>query len=398
MVVVYRFLLGLAKVLVWLLNATRLVLLWGRESKFRKFVLGRRKFPSLQIPESASLRVCESAVWVHCSSLGEYGIMRPIVNRLREAGEEVVLTFFSPTGYEAIEGSYYLPLDTRGNARRFINTIRPKKVLFAVSEIWPNYLFELQRQGIPTYLVSAKITPRSSVMRWYGSLFLKALKTIDKIMVLDSTSEALLRSKGVEQVIKTGDPLFDNALTIANQEFKDEAIEKWCEGRRVFIAGSVHDCKDLNMVVQLVKAFPEDRFIIAPHEIKTKNLQAVRAALEGADNYMLIDTMGYLSRIYRYCSYAYVGGGFTPYLHSIIEPVVYGLPVSYGPMMHRKNTPSELIELGVGAKVETGEELISWYRKLRNNERLLSEISRRAKAYTLENSGSTDTVIKLITN
>ncbi len=419
MTILYSIVLYILCGIVWFLNTTRVVCLLPKESKVRKFIVGQKDAINASM---ISFVGAENVVWVHASSLGEYSVVRPIVQKLREEGAKIVLTFFSSTGYEALSGGsssdkeaeivLYLPLDSHYNARQFVDNIRPMKAIFAVSEIWPNYLAELHKRRIPIFMVGMKISRKSSSMRWYGALFRQALRYFTVIMVIDHTSETLLREKHIfSNVVHIGDPLFDNALSVAQQEFSDPIIEQFCEGKRVFIAGSVSDYKDIKLISSLANSYPQERFIVVPHELKTHFINAVRSSFKGKSalyttctpssdlsdtQILLVNVLGVLSKIYRYCAYAYVGGGFTKKLHSVIEPVVYGLPTSFGPKTYRKNTPKELISLGIGAIVSTPEELIAWFANLHNDEVQLAKISQKAIEYTTQNCGSIDTIIALL--
>ncbi len=414
----YNFALCCASGIVRLFNGLHLTRMMPKESKLRKFLMGQQHI--LKQVRSCQISHKEHVVWVHASSLGEYSVVRPIMQHLRAKGAYIVLTFFSPTGYEALHANpscvashvFYLPLDTRPHAQAFLDAIDPEKVIFAVSEIWPNYLTLLHKRHIPTFLISAKITKRSSAMRWYGKLFCDALRSFTRIMVMDSVSERLLREKGIESnVVRTGDPLFDNALSVAQQDYNDPIIEQFTRDRRVFIAGSVHDANDISLVSSLIKAYPMERFIIVPHEVKVHFLERIKSSLEGSFIFytqcknqevshdvqvLVVDQLGSLASLYRYGAYVYVGGGFTNKLHSVIEPIVYSLPVAFGPRIHRKNTPHELISLGIGTKVETSHQLIEWFQSLKDNTPLLKDIANKAEAYVQKNCGSTNSIVKIL--
>ncbi len=420
MIIFYQLVMGIVRAFVWLLNAFGITRLMSKESKFNRFVEGQK---TALDASRLNLSGTEEVVWVHAASLGEYSVVRPIIQKLRCDGAYIVLTFFSSTGYEALNGNsadtkeadkvLYLPLDTRRNARIFIDNVRPTKAIFAVSDLWPNYLRRLNEKHIPAFLVAAKITRRSSSMQWYGSLFRQALRSFTAIMVMDDTSEALLRKKGIRSnVVHIGDPLFDNALQVAGQDYHNPIIEQFCKDKKVFIAGSVSCFDDIKLVSHLANTYPNERFIIVPHEVKMAFLHVIQSSLRGKSTLfstcehnttdlsdtqvLIVDTLGMLARIYRFGAYSYVGGGFTNKLHSVIEPIVYGLPVAFGPNIHRKNTPQELISLGVGAMVSTPEELALWYEGLRNNDVKLADISHKAIEYARRNCGSADTIFHLL--
>lgn len=399
------------------MNTTGLVKLLSADNKLRKFIEGQNGI----IAMTNHSRESKPTIWIHAASFGEFGVARPIVRQLRKS-YHIVLTFFSSTGYEATrqylgtsqsdaDEIYYLPLDTSSNAMMFVRATHPEKVIFIISELWPNYLFTLKELKIPTYLVSAKISTRSSVMRWYGGLLRKSLQCFTHIICLDDTSKLNLKRIGISNVTVMGDPLFDNAVNIANREYHNSIIERFCEGKQIFIAGSIHDKKDLELVSYLANKNPNDKFIFVPHEIHEEGLRDIKYHLKGKCKLysscddksiffdvqvLVIDFLGALASIYRFGTYAYVGGGFTPFLHSVIEATVYGLPVAFGPETRRKTTPQQLQTLGIGKIVHNGRELNAWYRSLKGNQQALATIREKAIDYTNENQGATNKVLQII--
>lgn len=413
----YNLVMLLLGALVRLLNLTRAVCLLPKDNKLRKYIQGQQ-----HIMETISQATdCDEPVWVHCASLGEYGVARPLISELRRrSGCKVLLTFFSSTGYEAVTSGKvpteadvvsYLPLDTRLNAERFVAKVKPRCAIFIISEIWPNLLGVLQRLHVPTYLVSAMVRSSSPALRWYGGCYREWLHRFSHLMVLDEHSKELLQQIGISHVTVTGDPLFDNAVANAQQDYHNAIIERFCSMGRVMIAGSISDDNDIALVSHVANNNRGGRFLLVPHEIHEHSLAKLRHSLKGramlysectdatdfADvQVLIIDFIGALSRIYRFCSYAYVGGGFTPYLHSLIEATVYGLPVAFGPKIGRKNTPRQLMDLGIGTMVGTAQELDRWYKSLRGNDAALKEIHQKCDDYTRRNSGVTAHVASII--
>lgn len=390
-----------------------------RKGKFRRFMAGQANvFADME----ARFRPDERrVVWVHAASMGEYGVARPLISRLKEeGGVRVVLTFFSPTGYEALtqrlaqnvaDDVFYLPLDTPANARRLLDMLQPKAAVFIISEYWMNYLTELKRRNIPVSLVSAIIGDNSVFFRWYGALHRKMLRCFSHLFVLDRHSLDNLRRLGIRQAQVMGDPLFDNAIQVAAQPYHDAVIDRFCRDTGdVFIAGSISDDNDLRLVASLANRHGERKFIFVPHEISERKVESIQSQLQGRSvcysavtnktdfqgvQVLIIDFVGALSRIYRYGRWAYVGGGFTPLLHSVIEATVYGLPVCFGPRIERKVTPQRLIELGVGDIVRNEDEIEAWYRQMQQPERLDS-IRETARQYTQSNAGATEKVVEYL--
>ncbi len=414
MIALYSLVMYLVSAVIALANAVRLPRLLPRQSKLRQFIEGQ-KGAGATLPPTATV------VWVHAASLGEYGVVRPIMRALRKEGAYIVLTFFSPTGVTALSNMaaaqraadkvLYLPIDTPRHARQFVATLRPTRAIVAVSDLWVNHLRALHARQIPTFLVAAKVTPQSAAARWYGALSRYALRLFTTIMVLDDASAAILRQHAITtNVVLVGDPLFDNALLTAQTPFADDIIEAFCHDQRVMIAGSIHDKKDIALVATLVNTFPSDRFLLVPHEVGAAFIATLRGALAtdsiiyssttaaaaATARVLIVDTVGMLARLYRYGAMAYVGGGFTSKLHSIIEPVVYGLPVAFGPRHHRKATPAALISGGIGTVVTTAAELTAWYGALRTDAARRAEIARAATAYSHQQSGATDTIVTLL--
>lgn len=391
--------------------------------KMRLFMKGQRswrKEMAQQLPPANG----RPTYWFHAASLGEFAVIRPVINRLTATMDvRVVLTFFSSTGYEALKRRTnlnnidyigYLPLDTPGNVRRFLDTIQPDRAIFAISEYWINYLHELRSRGIPTYLISALITSHAPFFKWWGHAYRGILNCYTRIAVLTEQSRLLLNKLGYHNAIVTGDPLFDNACVAAATPWRDEVIERFAgNDGELFIAGSISDEKDLALCVSVARAHPELKCVFVPHEITSHHIAPIEAALHGltvrrsecttetdftGKQVLIIDRIGELAYLYRYGTMAYIGGGFTPKLHSIIEATVYGLPTSFGPEIHRKATAQELIRLDIGTIVETTEQINRWVDNLTGNRTLLEQIRLTARQYTEQNSGATDKIVRLITS
>lgn len=385
-------------------------------SKLKRFARGRRGLLSAIESDTATLHDGRPVIWMHASSLGEYAILRPVIKQLRARMDcHIVLTFFSPTGYEAlckhhpdVDYVCYLPLDRPGNVKRFLDAVKPTRAIFAVSEYWINFLKELKRRQIPTYLLSAIIADKGPFFRWYGTFYRQALETYTHITVLNQASADNLRRLGFERYSVAGDPLFDNAVAVAETPYENSVVTRFAQGRKLFVVGSLSDENDLRMTVHLIDRHPDVRFLIVPHEVSDKAIARLQTALPTesvrytqCDEYtdltnrhvLIVDFVGALASLYRYAGWAYVGGGFTPYLHSIIEPVVYGIPVAYGPRIERKATPTELSAQGIGRVVQTPEELEQWFAELKTDEERLQEIDRAARHYIARQRGATQAII-----
>lgn len=390
-------------------------------SKFLRFILGQKRTLKEVASAAAGLDRSLPTLWLHAASLGEFGIARPIIRMLKEKCDcNIVVTFFSPTGYEAlmqkqpegIDAVLYLPFDTSSNTRKFLNEIRPDCAVFMVSEYWHNYLHELHCRNIPTYLVSAVIRENSPFFRWYGNLYRQSIRYFKEIFVLNERSHELLTESGLKNVVINGDPLFDNVALVASTPWEDQIVKNFVgEGNQVFIAGSLHDDEDLELVTQLANRHREVKFIIVPHEISASIMRHLQESLDGkialhsqsdADTdlndtqILIIDFVGALAYIYRYANIAYVGGGFTKLLHSVIEPAVYGMPVAFGPNVSRKAVTQQMIKLGIGEITSTPDELEQWFEKFNNNPDKLRDVSEKAAAFVKMNVGATNRVVNKI--
>lgn len=416
----YNVSIELFNIVIGLINKLHIPL----NNKISKFIKGQ-DYILLSIRKEMS-ECNEKVYWVHASSYGEYNVIKPVLKKLRETENCcIVFTFFSPTGIKIlkklkpditfIDHLFYLPIDTPQNATEFIKTVKPVKAIFVISEIWINYLEELHNKGIPTYLISAIITKRSVLFKWYGGIFRHAISQFTRIMVLNEMSRQLLSLIGINDVTVCGDPLFDNAIDISRQPYNNKIIERFKASTKngIFIAGSISDKKDLSLVSGLANKYRHQKCIFVPHEICEENLNAIIYNLKGEallysecdettdfinTQVLIIDFLGALSKIYRYSNWAYVGGGFTPYLHSVIEATVYGLPVAFGPRTERKITPTQLIHYGIGVKINRKNDLDKWYKTLNDNPEKMIKIKENASKYIKSNMGATEQIINIIEN
>ncbi len=393
------------------------------ESKLHRFI-GAQFGLTGRIAESMSAER-RRRLWIHASSLGEYQIARPVLAELgrRMPDLAIVLTFFSPTGFDTLGGKtkrecgadyvFALPLDTPGNARRMLEAVAPEAAVFMVSELWPYYMRELKRRSIPVMQLSALLYDGCSALKWWGGSRRNMLRHLDVVVVHDDVTADRLENIGCKRVLKTGDPLFDNAAAIAATEWNDPALEKFSEsaGGRVLVAGSVHDRNDVEIIGCAARKLPQMKIIAVPHEITEKLIGEIERAMSGncvrlsevsetTDmndvGTLIVDSVGQLSRLYRYGRYSYVGGGFTRLLHSVIEPIAYGLPTSYGPRIERKATPRVMMELGIGRVVNNGDELARWIESLETDDDQRCRVHEDALKFVDLNSGSASVIAKQI--
>lgn len=322
-------------------------------------------------------------VWFHAASLGEFEQARPLIEALlkHRPGIKILLSFFSPSGYNVRHNFHpsvsvvYLPFDTPANARAFIEAARPRMAIFVKYEFWGNYLTGLKERGIPTYIISAIFRPSQAFFKPWGGTFRRMLKTFDRLYVQDERSRNLLESIGISDVTVAGDTRFDRVTDVRRAGRDIAEIERFksaCPDAFTLVVGSSWQ-RDEDVYFPWLKAHPECRAIIAPHEFDARRLSDMRKALGDehsmlfsefsrmyADSpsqarerarrlrYLIIDSFGLLSSIYRYADCAYIGGGFGTGIHNINEAAVYGIPVLFGPNHKKFNEAAALIECGGG--------------------------------------------------
>lgn len=366
-----------------------------------------------------SVKSVEGVIWVHCASLGEFEQGRPVIEKIKSSHPEkkILLTFFSPSGYEACKNYesadfvFYLPLDTPRNVRRFLKTVRPETAIFVKYEFWLNYLGYLKKYGIPTYIISAIFRRDSVFFRPYGGVFRKALGSFKTIFVQDYESKELLSAIGVDKVIVAGDTRFDRVVEVALAAGDVGVVENFSEGSKVFIGGSTWPA-DEELFLKLINSHPELKFVIAPHEIGEDNIGKLIASVEGkAYRYtcvdmsvdfsdarlLVIDTIGILSSIYRYADYCYVGGGFgATGIHNTLEPAVFGLPVAFGPNYAKFKEAFDMISLGTAVSVSDYGELDAWLTGLESDPDRYAEVKAKMLSYVSGNTGATPLIMSHI--
>ncbi|MBS1647989.1 MAG: 3-deoxy-D-manno-octulosonic acid transferase [Bacteroidetes bacterium] len=352
-------------------------------------------------------------VWFHCASLGEFEQGRPVIEQLKKENPEkkIVLTFFSPSGYEIrkdyewADAVFYLPLDTKKNAKKFITLVKPQQVVFVKYEFWLHYLKELKKQQIATYLISAVFREQQHFFKWYGRIFFTSLTWYQTIFVQDENSFKLLKEKGLKNVQIAGDTRFDRVFEIAQQKKELPIIEAFCAHSKVLIAGSTWK-KDEELLLSAFKRiqekYPNVKLIIAPHEIHASAIMQLKNEVEvscalytqtqqaASSSVLIIDTIGILSHIYRYGAAAYIGGGFTNGIHNILEALVYEVPVAFGPHHKKFIEAQESLQIGIATEIASEEELYSFFDTLLScKEEATVETSKKIKTYIQNKLGAT---------
>lgn len=381
--------------------------------KARLWIKGRRRI--LRRIQQELSNNTQPVVWMHCASLGEFEQGRPVLEAIKQEGKyKVVLTFFSPSGYENAKNYpnadhiFYLPIDTPYRAKRFIDTLNPSLVLWVKYEYWYHILTELKKRSIPTLLISGIFREDQAFFKWYGGIWRKMLPCFSHFFVQTEASKLLVESLGYNNVSISGDTRFDRVITIAENFSPIPVIQQFCEGHRVIVAGSTWEDDEAELS-HFVKANPDIRFIIAPHEIDAENLKDVHQLFPQAvffseynaepnrfsdKNCMIIDNIGMLSRLYKYADICYVGGGFgNDGVHNVLEAAVYGKPVMYGPVYDKYIEAEELIECGGGIVINNALELEKEITTLLQSDVELKQCGENAAEYVRKNAGATRKII-----
>lgn len=304
-------------------------------------------------------------LWIHAASLGEFEQGRPIIDRLRREhpAKKILLTFFSPSGYKVrkdypnVDAVAYLPFDIPALVARFLDAARPKMAVFVKYEFWGNYLKELRARAIPIYIISAIFRPSQVFFKPWGGVFRNMLRCFTHIYVQDEESRGLLAGIGIKNVTVAGDTRFDRVTDVLRSAKTLPDIERFVEGAGMCIVAGSTWPPDEDVLVPWLKAHPDVKAIIAPHEFNERRLSDLKNRLgDGAvllskmkgdeARIIIVDCFGLLSSLYRYGQIAYVGGGYGTGIHNINEAAVYGIPVVFGPRHQKFKEASDLISLG----------------------------------------------------
>ena len=392
-------------------------------------------------------------VWFHAASLGEFEQGRPLIEQLRATHPEykILLTFFSPSGYEVrknYEGAdivCYLPLDTIRNARRFLRAVHPVMAFFIKYEFWYNYLHILRHRGVPVYSVSSIFRPGQVFFKWYGRNYAKVLHCITHFFVQNEVSLQLLKGIGIDEATVVGDTRFDRVLQIKEQAkklpiveafkgingkgdackdelsedackgalsedaCKDNLSENGCKGCKVFVAGSSWQ-PDEDIFIRFFNDHPDWKLIIAPHvigedhlanildKLQMKAVRYTQATEQSAAEArcLIIDCFGLLSTIYRYGEIAYVGGGFGVGIHNVPEAAVWGVPVLFGPNNKRFQEAQDLLACKGSFEVTDYDSFNTIISRLISDDKFRHQCGEASANYVKSRSGATDIIMKSV--
>ncbi len=384
------------------------------DGKIRKMWRGERDaFNVLRSKVDPSARY----MWFHAASLGEFEQGRPIMERLRKSHPEfkILLTFFSPSGYEVrknYEGAdiiCYLPLDTPLNARRFLKLVPIECAFFIKYEFWWNYLSLMKKRGIPVYSVSSIFRPEQVFFRWYGRKYRLVLNCIARYFVQNERSRQLLAKLGITDVDITGDTRFDRVIEIKRQAKQLPIVDAFAKGFKVFVAGSSWP-PDEDIFIRYFNEHKEWRIVIAPHVIGEDHLQQILRKLkrkavrytqttpEEAANAdcLIVDCFGLLSSIYKFADVSYVGGGFGVGIHNVLEAAVWNVPVLFGPNNKRFQEAQELLAYKGGIEITDFDSFEKIMNRFDTDAAWLKSSADAAGAYVLSRSGASDKVLQAV--
>lgn len=359
----------------------------------------------------------DKTLWIHCASLGEFEQGRPVIESIKKQvpGIKILLTFFSPSGYEIrknySEADYvcYLPADTPSNAAEFIRLADPSFVIIVKYEFWNNYISELHKKDIPLYLISGIFRPEQHFFKWYGSFFREILRKFKIIFVQDKASAELLAKAGLMNVIVAGDTRFDRVVMIAGNARDIPVLENFRNNEKLLLAGSSWK-PDEEIIAEYINMHAGAmKYVFAPHEIEKENIERLEGLIKVksvrfsqynesmADaRVLIIDNIGMLSSAYRYAHIAVIGGGFGKGIHNILEAACWGIPVIFGPNHGKFREAVDLIKEKGAITFDSLENFSEILNKWLNDESSYLKSADSASAYVSKNTGATGIILEKI--
>jgi len=396
-------------------GAIRLYSLFNK--KAGKWVRGRQNiFEKLAETFAGNPKV----IWFHCSSLGEFEQGRPLMQVCKKEFPDykILLTFFSPSGYEIRKNTtdadfvFYLPADSRKNAREFLDLVNPTLCIFIKYEYWYYYFERINNKKIPLLIVSAAFRKNQVFFKWYGGLYREMLKMSTNIFVQNIRSQELLSQIGIsENVVVAGDTRFDRVVQIASEPLHVAIPEHFLKNKKIIVAGSTWPA-DENILYNVMEACGDDfSLILAPHDVSPERIASLRkqfgprskclSELEKTVNIenlsvVIVDSMGVLSKLYRYAYITYIGGGFGKGIHNIAEAVVYGKPVLFGPNYARFYEAIDLLKIDVAYSVNTASDCLKIIDTFNKDAESYEFVCKKATDYIYNNVGAVDKIIEAI--
>jgi len=358
-------------------------------------------------------------IWFHCASLGEFEQGKPLMEKIKQENPNftILVTFFSPSGYlikknDAVADIVsYLPIDTPKNVRKFINIVDPKSVIFIKYEQWYNFMYTLNQKKIPFYYISAIFRENQYFFKWYGAWFVKQLQQCSHFFVQDDQSVNLLKQYGISHVHKTGDTRFDRVFQIANKEYELPFVIQFKQEKKLLVAGSTWEPDEIVLERWYAEFQKTFQLIIAPHETDTNHIQAIKERFNSHRvicyselqnqkledfQILIIDTIGMLSKIYKYSDYSYVGGAFGSGLHNILEAAVFGVPLFFGPKFQKFKEARDLVQLQGAFSLPDASELIRLISQFELHHDTYDQTCNICKKYVFDNIGAVDMIFSQI--
>ncbi|PJJ09480.1 3-deoxy-D-manno-octulosonic-acid transferase [Flavobacterium sp. 1] len=383
--------------------------------KMKLFVDGRK---DVFVILEQKIKPQDRTIWFHSASLGEYEQGLPVIEKIKEKypSHKIVISFFSPSGYEVrknntiADATVYLPLDTPKNAERFLKLVHPELVFFIKYEFWINYLDLLQKQQIPTYLISGIFREQQLFFKWYGGFYRKALDSFTHFFVQNETSKKLISQLGKTNITLSGDTRFDRVVTILEKDNSLDFIAQFKNSKTTIVIGSSWP-KDESLLIEYINSCQHDvKFIIAPHNIKPEQIQQLQncitkktvlfSAKENKDlsqfDVFIIDTIGILTKIYSYGDIAYVGGGFGKGIHNLLEPATFGIPIVIGPNFANFDEAVKLVDNKGCTSINNFKELEITFSTLIQNTETRHQKGKICSEFVQKHKGATDCILSQI--
>ncbi|WP_432711095.1 3-deoxy-D-manno-octulosonic acid transferase [Pedobacter sp.] len=400
--------------MLWLYNIgiffysflVRLISLFNAKAKL--FIQGRQDIFSLV---KEKINPNEKHIWFHFASLGEFEQGRPVMEKLKLAypSKKIVITFFSPSGYEIrknypVEGVFYLPLDTAANAKRFIELINPEIAIFTKYEFWYHYFHTLKSKNIPLFIISGIFRPNQPFFKWYGGFNRSMLKCVTHFFVQNEESLRLLQHFNITQASLSGDTRFDRVAENATHVQQLPLVARFIGTSPVVLAGSTWP-PDEALLATLAQKHQDWKMVIAPHEIAESHISHISTLFQHSIKFsdlqknpelkaqvLIIDNIGMLSALYQYGNIAYIGGGFGAGIHNTLEAAAFGIPVIFGPRYEKFQEAKDLINIDAARSIENAEGLENAFQTF-SQHKIYGE---NARTYVLQKTGATAGILKEI--
>jgi len=358
----------------------------------------------------------ENIVWFHCASLGEFEQGKPLMEKIKQQEKNItlLLTFFSPSGYEIKKNEpiadivTYLPADTEKNAKKFIKIVEPQKVFFVKYEFWYNYIQELSKVNIPFYYISAIFRDNQYFFKKYGKWFLKQIEKCSFFFVQNEYSKVLLNKHGISNVTVTGDTRFDRVYAIAQQSYTLDSILEFKKDKKLLVAGSTWPPDEKLLKELFSKINTHYKLVIASHLVEKNHITQIiklfgsfstvcysEKETKNISDYeiLIVDSIGILSIIYKYADISYIGGAFKTGLHNILEAAVFEKPIFFGPHYHKFIEAVELVKNGGAFSIKNADEMAHQILCFENETHLYKSTCEICKNYVAQNLGATDKIM-----